>query len=140
MPSMNRLVGWVSLRIFHPYANLSPLSGLLNLECFRSWVAGERRIALNGVPLDGHYRDSYWCSRLRVSDEGFVSHISEILRVIGERKLDLDLLLSGNGRIEIYIQLNGKENFGEIMQSRFLRLLVLYQVEVQFEVFPDMNG
>lgn len=99
--------------------DLTFLSSLLDLSCFRSWIVGSPLQTTTGEPLSGVYTESYWASRLEFPGEGgfgkqlFVA----IERLVNAEKIVSDLRESG-GKIEIYLQLSGAINNGDTIKGK----------------------
>ncbi len=129
-------MGIVSVRFRHPTMDLTFLSSLLDLSCFRSWIAGSPRQTPIGEPLAGTYPASYWVSRLEFpSEAGFRKQfVLAINRLVKAKETLHDLRASG-GKIEIYLQLSGAVNNGDTIDSALLKTLGELGVDLLIEVF-----
>jgi hypothetical protein len=134
--------GVVSVRFTHPTMDLTFLSSVLDMPCFRSWTFGALRQTPRGDSLTGAYKESYWVSRLEypINEEvsGFkVQLVLAINRLMREQKTLRDLKASG-GIIEIYLQLPGSVNNGDTIESALLKKMVELGIDLSTEVFPRL--
>jgi hypothetical protein len=128
--------GIVSVRFRHPTIDLTFLSSLLCLSCFRSWIAGSPRQTPVGELLPGTYPESYWVSRLEFpSEDGFGKQLVLVIdRLVKAKDTLHDIMVSG-GKVEIYLQLSGAINNGGTIDSALLKTLGELEVDLLIEVF-----
>jgi hypothetical protein len=130
----------ISIRFWHPTRDLSFLSSLLGLDCFRSWVAGAPRQTPRGTPLSGLYRESYWTSRTEFEiEENFSGQFLLATDILVKAKDAVRDIKESGGRIELYLNLPGSVNIGDTIDSTVLCKLGKMGVDLSIEVFPDMG-
>jgi hypothetical protein len=121
--------------------DLSFLSSLLDLPCFRSLVAGGLRETPTGARLSGENPDSYWVSRIEYSaKDGFRKEIETLVRKVEDADDAFRNFVSSGGTIEIYLQLPGSINNGGIIESKLLTSMGQLGIRLLIEVFPKAFG
>ena len=130
--------GYVAVRFEHPSKDLSFLTSLLSMECFRNWKAGSPRKTMKGEPLKGKYSESYWVAMLKFTEgESFKKNLIiaiDRLKKISETVVDIK---SSGGKIEIYLQLPGSINNGGTIETKILKTMCDLNIDLLIEVFPD---
>jgi hypothetical protein len=130
--------GFVLVRFWHPIRDLTFLSSLLSMPCFRSWTAGSSRETPLGEPLNGTYSDSYWASQLEFPGEaGFREKLVFAIDRLTRVKKNIHDFKSSGGKIEIYLQLSGSINNGDTIESALIKTMGELGVDLLIEVFPD---
>jgi hypothetical protein len=135
------VTGIVSVRFRHPTMDLTFLASLLDMSCFRSWIAGSPRQAPSGEALPGTYPESYWVARLEFpSEDGFGKQLLlAIDRLVKAKETLHDFKVSG-GKIEIYLQLPGEINNGATIDSALLKTMGELGVDLLIEVFVGVRS
>ena len=130
--------GFVLIRFWHPKRDLTFLSSLLSMQCFRSWTAGSSRETPLGDKLDGTYSESYWVSQLEFPGElGFREKLVFAIDRLRRVKKDIHEFNSSGGRIEIYLQLSGAINNGDTIENELMKTMGELGVDLLIEVFPN---
>lgn len=133
----NMINGSVSLRFWHPTQNLTFLSLLLEMPCYRNWTSGASRETPKGKPLPGIYKDSYWVSRLEFSSkEGFKKQFVLAMDHLIKVKQKILKFNASGGKIEVYLQLPGNVNHGGTIDSKYSSMLSELDIDLLIEVFP----
>jgi hypothetical protein len=134
--------GVVSVRFKHPTMDLTFLSSVLEMPCFRSWTVGDLRQTPRGDLLTGVYKESYWVSRLEypINNEvgGFKEQLMLAIDRLAKVQKTLRDLKASSGTIEIYLQLPGSINNGDTIDLPLLKKLVELEIDLSIEVFPGM--
>ncbi len=129
--------GSVSLRFRHPTQNLTFLSLLLEMPCYRNWISGASRQTPKGAPLPGIYKDSYWVSRLEFSTKvGFKEQFMLAMDNLTKVEQEILKLTKSGGKIELYIQFPGNASHGGIIDSKYSSILSKFDIDLLIEVFP----
>ncbi len=128
------------VRFRHPKKDLSFLSEELGMTSVRSWKAGSPRETPDGDALKGFYADSYWFSRSEFSSyDELASLISKVVCILETKIQIVSEVKSSGGCAEIYLQFNGEENIGCVINCSDLIKMGEIGVDLLIEVFPGMN-
>ncbi|MNE71744.1 hypothetical protein D3C80_1676430 [compost metagenome] len=124
------------VRSRHKVANALDMSKILDIPISHEWKAGD--FISRGEKLPPLLRgENYSACTYTMRDRAF----GDILKIIVEKlsahkEIVVDFVLSG-GRVEIYFQLNGRENVGDSLGPDLLIAIGMLRIELQIEVFPN---
>jgi hypothetical protein len=130
----------VAIQIWHPSIDPRDLTHALGREPFRCWQAGMQRTSMRGTPLQGHWPETYWVARRRVQRQR--TFLRAMLQEVEELEAQAALvarLLDEGGRVHLRVSLPGDANIGDSLSVELMRRLVALGVELDIEVFPDMD-
>ncbi len=131
-----------SLRAEHPSLDLGMLSGIFGLTANRTWNAGNFRATPTGRRLDGIYRKSYWTASLTDNWKSSKSAslekaIDEWLNRLQQHAFELDNFFATGGRLNFFIGVAGKKNFGITLPIDLLGRLASLRIELQLDIYPE---
>lgn len=128
----------LSLRLKHPSISPEEISAALGMAPWRAWKVGDPRQTPAGLPLKGHYEQTYWCSpSLAVGQiEDLISSIERVLDRLEKSKDFLVSVSEGGGRIEFFIGwFAGPRSGGDTFEWRLLRRLSDLRIDLSFDVY-----
>lgn len=130
----------ISIRFSHPTRDLSFLTSLLDLTCFRNWTVGTPKQTITGRPLPGYFKESYWTSLTEFSAKsGFSTLIKDTSTLLKKHQGLIRELKSSGGTVEIYLTLPGSFNNGDTIEATDLKAIGSLGVNLSIEVFPKIE-
>ena len=130
-----------SLRFFHPSINPAEITKTLNIEPDYAWKVGSKRRTPDGTILEGKHTQSYWCANHETTGQrNFFKEIEKMLNYLTKNHRPFfDKIAKESGRVEIYLQLHGRNNIGSSLKPKIMKLMVALNIELGVEVFPRMR-
>ena len=137
----------VSLRIRHPNIDPEEITHALGLEPQHCWKAGETRRTIQGEPLEGAYRESYWtglffetgAAPLGVPVLGLVGNEAVLAQAVQQlRRLQpfLRRLQQDGGTVELLVEMATAPEFSFSLSPRLLSMLASAGVSLLLDVRP----
>jgi hypothetical protein len=132
----------VSLRIRHPNIDPEEITQALGLEPQHCWKAGETRRTIQGEPLEGAYRESYWTGLFfetgaaplgLVGDEALLAQAAQQLRRL---QPFLRRLQQEGGTVELLVEMATAPEFSFSLSPRLLSMLASAGVSLLLDVRP----
>ena len=131
----------ILLRFYHPSIDPIEITKQLNIEPDIHYKKGEQRISQNGTLLEETNKTSFWCAVYRTVDERlFFKEIEAMVEYFFMHNQTLFRKIEKEGGTsQIYVQLPGSKNIGDILKPKTLKTITDLNIELALEVFPYMK-
>jgi hypothetical protein len=127
-----------SVQLFHPTLPQDAISAGLDRAPDVGWNVGAPRRTPAGEPLEGEYPNTYWAKSDRiVGKRFFFETLDECVDLLERRRSFLRQFVDTGGTIRINFGLSGKQNIGDELSPRVMRVLSELDVTLGIEVFPQ---
>lgn len=108
---------------------------------FRAWKKGERRSTPKETPLDGTYRETYWCAHLTEEETdsevwSLEDFLSRTLDRLALHAPFLGQLLAEDGRAELFVGFYVSRNSGFELSRELTRDLSKLGISLAFDIYP----
>jgi hypothetical protein len=130
----------ITLRIRHPNIDPARITGGLGIEPQAAWKKGDARLNMDGEPLQGTHRESYWTGRLMPTPELSAEHSSveaELQKILTQLRKSQDFFLelrSDGAHCELHVSLFARQEFRVDLSAPSLQLLGRLGLAVALEV------
>ena len=93
----------ISLRFWHPTADLSRWTQLVGITPNRQWTAGESRTSPSGTPLGGERPDSYWSGTVEIGELDIEDSLLEVVASLEKYRDAFESHSASGGSAELFI-------------------------------------
>lgn len=142
---MGNYIFRISIRVWHPSIQPEMISTALNLSPKRQWFAGEPRATPKGNPLEGVYTESYWCADItgddpvNAQDTCLEDALAEAISKLQSALPFLKSVRDASGRVEFFVGLYGRWNFGFEFAPDLLEKLSQLGIALSLDVYPSID-
>ena len=131
----------VSIRLWHPYQDLSRAAKVFRLATTRCWLKGQARATPKGAPLTGVYPNSYWYADLtkkRISSkrQSLEVFLAKAVTRYGRHRTFVRGLARSGGHAEFCVGIFAQKNFGLELPPDLLREAGKAGFMLALDVYP----
>ena len=133
----------ITLRATHPSMDPDVITQAFGLQPVQIWRAGDARSTPKGTPLEGHYKYSYWYTKVVPRAEGaseacaLEDRLSSLAESLSKHTEFISTLCASGGRAELFIGLFGDRNFGFVLEPRLTQALAAIGLALSFDIYPE---
>lgn len=128
--------GSIDIRLRHPSQSVTQLARAIGRPTSYEWEATD--LLDRGPDLPPKPRgENYWCAKTKLTRGSFADALQSILTDLSGVRKDLNEFTRRSGRVEIYLQLDGRENVGDVLSPSLLKAISDLGAELHIEVFPN---
>lgn len=127
------------LRLTHPSISLEGLTRAIGLPAEVEWRVGDLHYRGPNTPPKMR-RSNHWAACLPLGNQEFGVVVKRIVGILLAEEVNVRKFVDAGGDVEIYLQLNGRKNCGDELESAVTASIGRLGAKLSFEVFPDYGG
>jgi hypothetical protein len=135
----NSSYGAITIKLRHPSLELEELVAAIDLPTSQNWRADD--VLYRGDKLPSRLRgENYWCSKKKLHEGVFSDELNIFITKLWNEKDRVIEFCKAGGKVEIYLQLDGKKNVGDSISNSMLRKISELGAELDVETFPNITN